>query len=213
VTRANVPACPLTLTAGDVHLRTWEPPDAAALVRACSDADVLRWTMLPDPYTAQVAREWVERAAPSRWASGQGFHFGVFDAGGGALLGAAGLGELADGAAEVGYWVTRQARGRGIATRAVTALCRWGFEELGLQRIGWQALVGNWPSRAVAERCGFRFEGTRRGGLVQRGQRFDCWSAGLLPADTPPPAARARRRPHPPAAVGPPGTMGTSRSS
>jgi len=72
----------------------------------------------------------------------------VFGAATGSLLGAAGLGDIADQAAEVGYWLAAGARGRGIASAAVVALCRWGFEELGLQRIGWQALVGNWASRA-----------------------------------------------------------------
>lgn len=137
----------MTLAAGDAHLRTWQPRDAEAQVRAC-DPEVLRWTMLPAPYTPEVARDWVERRAPGEWSSGRGAHFGVFGAATGSLLGAAGLGDIADQAAEVGYWLAAGARGRGIASAAVVALCRWGFEELGLQRIGWQALVGNWALRA-----------------------------------------------------------------
>ena len=36
---------------------------------------------------------------------------------------------------EIGYLVAAEARGRGIAGRAVALLTRWGFDELGLERI------------------------------------------------------------------------------
>ena len=43
-------------------------------------------------------------------------------------------------------------------------MCRWGFRERGLQRIEWLAFVGNEASRRVAEKAGFRSEGTCRSG-------------------------------------------------
>jgi RimJ/RimL family protein N-acetyltransferase len=36
----------------------------------------------------------------------------------------------------IGYWVVRDARGRGVCTRALRLLSRWALEELGLIRLG-----------------------------------------------------------------------------
>ena len=35
----------------------------------------------------------------------------------------------------------------------------------------------------VAEKAGFVLEGVQRARLAQRGERRDCWVAGLLPGD------------------------------
>ena len=51
-------------------------------------------------------------------------------------------------------------------------------------RVSWAAFVGNWPSRRVAWRAGFRVEGTIRLHLVQReGIRRDAWVGTLLRGD------------------------------
>jgi RimJ/RimL family protein N-acetyltransferase len=70
--------------------------------------------------------------------------------------------------------------------RAVALVVEHGFDPdgLGLARISWSAYVGNWPSRRVAWRAGFRVEGTIRGFAVQReGVRRDCWVGTLLRDD------------------------------
>ena len=175
---------PVEITAGRLHVRPWQPEDAPAVLAACSDPEVVRWTAVPQPYTAEVARAWVEEQAPSLWASGRGAPFAVLDATTGGLLGSVSLMRLDAGAAEVGYWLAPEARGRGVATEALAAVCRWGFGALGLGRMTWLAYVGNDASRAVAERVGFTFEGTLRGYLPWRdGTRRDAWVAGLLPGE------------------------------
>jgi ribosomal-protein-serine acetyltransferase len=67
-------------------------------------------------------------------------------------------------AAEIGYWLGAELGGRGVMTAAVRALVRHGFEELGLNRIGISAALGNTKSRRVAERLGFRQDGVLRDG-------------------------------------------------
>ena len=59
------------------------------------------------------------------------------------------------GCGEIGYWVTAEARGRGIATRAVHLLAGWARDELGLTRIEILPHKDNPASRRVAEKAGF----------------------------------------------------------
>lgn len=60
------------------------------------------------------------------------------------------------------------------------------FDPAGLDliRVGWEAYLGNWPSRRVAWRAGFRIEGAVRLHAVQReGLRRDAWIGTLLRGD------------------------------
>lgn len=88
----------------------------------------------------------------------------------------------------ISYWLAPSARGRGIASAAVAAICDHAFAELGLHRIELAHRVDNPASRRVAERCGFRPEGIRRHELLWDGIRHDVEGHGLL-ADDPRPAA------------------------
>ena len=64
--------------------------------------------------------------------------------------------------------------------RALRLLVDWGFAELDLETIVWQAFTGNWPSRKLAWRLGVTVEGTLRRYLPQRGARRDAWIGTLL---------------------------------
>jgi RimJ/RimL family protein N-acetyltransferase len=59
------------------------------------------------------------------------------------------------GYGEIGYWVAAEARGRGVATRAVRMLADWAREELGLTKLEVLPHKDNLPSRRVAEKAGF----------------------------------------------------------
>ena len=175
---------PVSLTAGRLHLRPFEPWDADEVFAACQDAEVQRWTTVPSPYTREDARAYVEVVGPQGWADGTTASFAVLDATTARLLASTALMGVADGSAELGYWTAPEARGRGVTAEAVGAVCRWGFGALGLERVLWRAEVGNWGSRAVAESCGFTVEGTLRAGMPRRGGgRVDAWTGSLLATD------------------------------
>lgn len=173
----------IEIPAGRLHLRPWQAYDAPSVLVACQDPEISRWTTVPWPYTQTDAESWCGPVTDGLWESGTAAPFAVLDSTTGALLGSVGLGSISEREAEVGWWAVRDARDAGVTTQAVGAVCRWGFAALGLDRIRWRAEVGNWPSRAVAEKCGFTVEGVRRRELPHRGGLVDAWTATLLATD------------------------------
>jgi RimJ/RimL family protein N-acetyltransferase len=60
-------------------------------------------------------------------------------------------------------------RGRGYGREAVTLLCDRLFQREGAHRVALTTDLDNAPMRAVAERCGFRFEGVLRSFMPSAG--------------------------------------------
>jgi len=142
-----------------------------------------------DPWALGLADVAAARAAlesgVQRFAAGAGVP--VLAVVGGQVAGSLGL--RLDGAGRsgsVGYWLGAAYTGRGLATRAVRALARHGFDELGLVRVEARVEVSNAASRAVLERVGFRREGVlRSAAVVDEVVVGDLEVWGLLPADLP----------------------------
>jgi RimJ/RimL family protein N-acetyltransferase len=63
---------------------------------------------------------------------------------------------------DTGYWVRKSAQCQGLATETANAMLRYAFGALGMQRVGLTHSSGNEPSRRIAERLGFCFEGIQR---------------------------------------------------
>lgn len=97
-----------------------------------------------------------------------------------------------DDAGEIGYWVGRPYWGRGFASLAAITLLRFGFEELGLNRIQAQVMARNPASARVLEKIGMSYEGYLRGAIKKWGVYEDVkmfailaseWAAGPSPSD------------------------------
>ncbi len=63
---------------------------------------------------------------------------------------------------QIGYWLDKQAQGKGLATRCCRVLINYAFDELKLNRVQINCNVENAKSCAIPERLGFRLEGTHR---------------------------------------------------
>jgi len=85
--------------------------------------------------------------------------------------------------AELGIWLAPQARGRGLAQRALRLACRWLFESCGIERAQIVTEPDNEPMRRAARGAGFVEEGLLRGYTRERGRRLDCVILSLLPSD------------------------------
>ncbi|MEI4273638.1 GNAT family protein [Klenkia sp. LSe6-5] len=161
---------------GDVLLRAHTEADLPAVVEQCQDPDMQRFTSVPVPYAASDAAAFLDHVRAG-WADGSTASWAIEV--GGRFAGTVDL-RLGEGWAGIGYGLHPWARGRGVMTSAVGLALRWGCSEGGLVGVRWEAFVGNEASRRVAEKCGFRMEGTARGFSVARGVRHDARIGSLL---------------------------------
>jgi RimJ/RimL family protein N-acetyltransferase len=149
------------LTDGVITLRHPREDDADVLYRECQDPEIARWTGVPSPYERHHAVEYLQRCVEER-AAGRTESFLAVDAEG-RVLGSFAVMELDKPAyGEIGYWVARDARGRGVATRAVTLLRDWSASVLGLELVELLIDEDIAASRRVAEATGFLDTGERR---------------------------------------------------
>jgi len=175
---------PVALRTPRLVLRPPALDDVDAIAAACRDPEIQRYVPVPAPYARDDAVSYVAGFCADGWASGERLTWAALE--GGELVGTVGLHAVADGAAEIGYWLAPSARGRGLMREAAAAVVDHGFRAsagLGLVRIGWRAYAGNTGSAAVARALGFRFEGVARLGATGREGREDDWLAGLLATD------------------------------
>jgi RimJ/RimL family protein N-acetyltransferase len=174
------------LTGKRVRLSAPTLRDADRIAELCQDATIAGWTAIPTPYGRAHAEEFVTGPVADGWMTGGACTWAMRDSDG-ALHGMIDLHDIAERRGELGFWLAPAARGKGLMAEAVHLVLDFGFaprpDGLGLERIEWFAYQGNAASAAVARRAGFRFEGARRLGGIQRGVRRDDWGAALLPTD------------------------------
>ena len=120
--------------------------------------------------TSADTRRFIERSIEQE-TSGSGL--AALIVGEGQILGVIGFNTIdaENRSAEMGYWLGKDAEGRGIMTRSAQALLRYGFDTLGLHRVCIRAAVENARSRAIPERLGFVEEGILRD-AERHGDRF-----------------------------------------
>ena len=180
VARIVLPAQPLV--DGPTALRPWRDEDIGSLVTACQDPEIPRWTSVPQRYTLADARAYMLQRYDAIH-TGTAAPFAIVEPGDDRhLLGSISLMRFdwANCRAEVGYWLARDARGQGHATRAVRLISSWGFSALSLERVELLAATGNLASQRVAERSGYRREALLRSYLRGKTGRQDMIMFALL---------------------------------
>jgi RimJ/RimL family protein N-acetyltransferase len=146
-------------------LRAWAEADIPELIDAYRDPVMRRWTRVHVTDDLD-ARRWLE-VQRRGWSDGDRLSFAVVEpepeTGGHRLVANMVLKGLIAGkpSAEVGYWTTARARGRGIASRALETLTTWAFHTFGAQGLEYLQLlhqVDNHASCRVAQKCGYALE-------------------------------------------------------
>ena len=111
----------------------------------CSGPDQFRRLLAEDE------RGWCDGGSRRRFAARVG----------GTLVGGCELRVRGTRAAEASYWTFPDYRGRGYAVHCLDVLCRWAFDELGLDLVEVHIEGDNTPSRRVAAKAGFADTGRR----------------------------------------------------
>lgn len=172
-----------SLSDGTVVLRALAAADAPAVVRNCRDPEAVRWTTVPLDYVLADAHRFIGVTAPEGWTKGTVLTFAVAAAEDNRLLGTIDLQCTKPGTADVGINIGPDHRGSGVAKRAVELLADYAFTQLNLAYLHWVALAGNWGSRKLAWKLGFRLEGELRGFANNRGTPSDAWVLTLAAGD------------------------------
>jgi RimJ/RimL family protein N-acetyltransferase len=156
------------LTTDGLVLRPFGEADAGRLVEAYADPAIRRWHVRSMDEAG--ALDWVAQRA-RRWGAETGVDWAVVERG--LVIGRVGFVslDLAAGRGEAAFWVLPDARGRGVAVRALVAATAWMFGDAGFHRLELKHSTLNEGSCRVARRAGYRFEGTQRG----QGLHTDGW--------------------------------------
>ncbi|MFB6529980.1 GNAT family N-acetyltransferase [Streptomyces sp. NPDC056399] len=176
-------------------LRPWTHDDAEPLVRHHRDPQLRAWLATHLDTTGQ-ARAWVD-AQSAGWAAGTRAAFAIVEdtaAGRPAPLGHIAVTGAGAAAVRVGYWTAPEARGRGIASRALARVARWVADEDGPFAGRTPELVhavGNEGSCRTALACGFSLTATLPAAPPARSRAQHLHTAAV--PGTPPGAQRAAR--------------------
>lgn len=169
-------------TDGEIVLRLRRADDVPAIAEASHDPETMRW-LDDEPLTAERQHDAVERAL-EQWRTGRGAPFVIADAGDDRPLGLLNV-QFEDDEEVAGLAVSvfPQARGRGVASRALRLAAEWALRELDLRRAYAEAAVDNVASIRAIEKAGFRREGVLRAHCKTHGRSHDCVVFSLVPAD------------------------------
>ncbi|MEU9960315.1 GNAT family N-acetyltransferase [Streptomyces sp. NPDC050982] len=184
----------ISLSTERLVLRPLEDEDVPALTEMMNDEQVVAWTAVPQPFTEDSARSWVNRYAPSERTSGRGLDLAVTEFLTQRLVGIVQLGKTNwhVRSTELSYIVAPWARGEGYASEAALATAQWLFGDQKFERLELRTAADNTASQQVAQKIGCISEGVLRNACIARTRTEDgSWVAlrtdfivwGLLPED------------------------------
>lgn len=176
----ETPGVPVLETAR-LRLRPYRPEDAPAMFALYSDPRVMRYWSFPPWVEVAQASAYLEHARAGM-DSGEIFPWAIADRESDVLIGALTLFSLhvAQLRAEVGYSLSPDHQGRGLAAEALRCALGHAFDQLGLVRVEADIDPRNSPSCRLVETLGFVREGLLRKRWRVNGEVCDTAFYGLL---------------------------------
>ncbi|MFI7602460.1 GNAT family N-acetyltransferase [Actinoplanes sp. NPDC049681] len=153
-----------TIEATRVQLRELSATEAAQVVEK-QTPDGQRWAAgYPLEGTLIAGGALVRAFAAGRYRPGFGM-YQIIDRETGQVIGDIGFHAAPDeaGAAEIGYGIVEEFRGRGLVSEALRALAEWAFSRPGLTELQAGTEPDHVPSQRVLTRAGFVFTGVEDG--------------------------------------------------
>jgi len=148
---------------GDFYLSRYRRTDTAELVKHLSNKAISANLRLPPfPYTEALANRWYDFLDKEKvqHPTDASFRYTIRRRSTDLLVGDISLEELKEekGTYKLGYWLAEEEWGKGVMTEAVGLILRRACEA-GIGKIGVSIQQGNWGSRRVLEKNGFRYIG------------------------------------------------------
>jgi ribosomal-protein-alanine N-acetyltransferase len=173
-----------TLKSDTLTMRPMRPSDAEDIYRAVQDPEIPKFTTLPADYPIDLAIEFANTRAAASFVNKTELVFVIEDSrlatvGYPYSNGFAGVMSLhtidiPNHRAEIGYWLAKEARGRGICTKAAELITEYGLMTIGFKRIDGIVDVRNEPSKAALLKAGYEFEGIMKSYVTRRdGSQLD----------------------------------------
>jgi ribosomal-protein-alanine N-acetyltransferase len=173
-----------TLETERLILRPFTLADAPEVQRLVGNRDIASTTInIPHPYEDGMAEEWI-RAQEHKFERGESVDFAIVHSKQGLLIGAIGLMLASDhDRGEIGYWIGKPYWNQGYCTEAASAVLRYGFETLGLNRIYATHFTRNPGSGRVMQKIGMKHEGHLRQHAKKWGNYEDFETYAILRSD------------------------------
>ena len=151
-----------TLQYGLITLRNPEERDIVPIYEGVQDPIIPKYTRIPPNYLISNAEHYVRERSPNGFTHQTELQL-VIECDG-KFVGAISFHSMAleDARSEIGYWLTADARGKGIATASTKLLTQFGFESIGFHRIEALIFASNLASQKVILNSGFQQEGVLR---------------------------------------------------
>ncbi|WP_053365635.1 GNAT family N-acetyltransferase [Bacillus sp. FJAT-27245] len=165
-------------------LREIGKEDAAAIFACFSNEDVVRFYGQERLETIEQAEGFVEFFSKN-FHEKRGIRWGIELKGEKGLIGTIGFNAWSPKhkRAEIGYELHPGHWRKGIVSEALERVISYGFEELGLNRIGAVVFLENEASSNLLLKAGFQKEGILRDYMVQDGAVHDTYVYSLLKKD------------------------------
>ena len=165
-------------------LREATTEDAPDMFRYLSDKDVVKHMGLDPFQTVEDALDEI-RWYQSIHEDGSGIRWGITLKNSGKIIGSCGFlnRSTKNYRAEVGFELSKEYWGKGIASEALEAVIKFGFDHYSFERI--EALIepANVPSQKLVEKQGFKREGLLRHYEFTCGKFDDLYMYSLLKDD------------------------------
>jgi RimJ/RimL family protein N-acetyltransferase len=148
----------MQLETGRLRLAGWRVEDWVQLRPLATDPEVMRYIHDGKPFPDERTQEFVRRQVRNEQTLGYCM-WRLLEKEGGGMIGFCGLQPLAaTPETEIGWWLSADRWGRGLATEAARRVLRFGFETVGLPRIVAIARAENRASLRVMGKLGMQFE-------------------------------------------------------
>ncbi|MEC0255865.1 GNAT family N-acetyltransferase [Paenibacillus lautus] len=164
-----------------LKLREIQHQDAGAIYSCFSNDEVTRYYGQDTLTTPEQAIHMVELFA-TNYAEKRGIRWGIERKDTQGLIGTIGYNVWSPRhkRAEIGYEIHPEFWGQGYAIEAASAVIAYGFQVLGLTRIGAVVFLENQASHALLTKLGFEAEGILRQYIYQNGVAHDTRVYSIL---------------------------------